>query len=310
MRVNRLVTIIMILIDRKRIGAKELADMLEVSTRTIYRDVEAISMAGIPVYSTSGVGGGFEIMEKFKIDKSTFSETDLTTILTGMSSIPSIMKSNDFINTHTKITSFISKDKLELARSKAKQMHIDFSNWGDHRDLEPYLTLIKISLQENKVLSFEYINHSGNQTKRQVEPYQLILKNSQWYFQGYCYKRNDFRLFKLSRISNLQIKNRTFIPKINPDPLLDTTEILTKLRITIKLRIHESILERILDYCDYENFSKDDKSHYIVNFPFIENDYYYSMLLGFGDQCECLEPLHVRSTLKEKIKNLSRIYES
>ncbi|MGL5900928.1 MAG: WYL domain-containing protein, partial [Lactobacillaceae bacterium] len=67
---------------------------------------------------------------------------------------------------------------------------------------------------------------------------------------------------------------------------------------------------RILDYCDYENFSKDDKSHYIVNFPFIENDYYYSMLLGFGDQCECLEPLHVRSTLKEKIKNLSRIYES
>ncbi|MGX4593272.1 helix-turn-helix transcriptional regulator [Leuconostoc sp. JNUCC 76] len=93
--------------------------MLEVSTRTIYRDVEAISMAGIPVYSTSGVGGGFEIMEKFKIDKSTFSETDLTTILTGMSSIPSIMKSNDFINTHTKITSFISKDKLELARSKA-----------------------------------------------------------------------------------------------------------------------------------------------------------------------------------------------
>ncbi|MGX4593271.1 helix-turn-helix transcriptional regulator [Leuconostoc sp. JNUCC 76] len=189
-------------------------------------------------------------------------------------------------------------------------MHIDFSNWGDHRDLEPYLTLIKISLQENKVLSFEYINHSGNQTKRQVEPYQLILKNSQWYFQGYCYKRNDFRLFKLSRISNLQIKNRTFIPKINPDPLLDTTEILTKLRITIKLRIHESILERILDYCDYENFSKDDKSHYIVNFPFIENDYYYSMLLGFGDQCECLGPLHVRSTLKEKIKNLSRIYES
>lgn len=92
MKVSRLVNIIMILMDKKRIGAKELADMFEVSTRTIYRDIESISMAGVPVHSSSGVGGGFEIMENYKIDKNTFSEADLTTLLIGISSIPNVMK--------------------------------------------------------------------------------------------------------------------------------------------------------------------------------------------------------------------------
>ena len=69
MKIDRLVSIIMILLDKERIGAQELADMFEVSPRTIYRDIDAINMAGIPVHSTSGVGGGFEIMQNYKLEK-------------------------------------------------------------------------------------------------------------------------------------------------------------------------------------------------------------------------------------------------
>ena len=87
MKVDRLVSIIMILLDKKRIGAQELADMFEVSPRTIYRDMDTINMAGIPVRSTSGVGGGFEIMQKYKIDRKVFSTADLSAILMGLSSL-------------------------------------------------------------------------------------------------------------------------------------------------------------------------------------------------------------------------------
>ncbi|EPH70488.1 hypothetical protein D929_02332, partial [Enterococcus faecalis 02-MB-P-10] len=160
-----------------------------------------------------------------------------------------------------------------------------------------------------KILSFGYINHSGEKTKRQVEPYQLILKGSQWYFQGYCYKREGFRLFKLTRMTNLKIEDFEFVPKEHPKPLLDTVEILDKIQISIKLRIHESIMERLLDYCDHDNFFKDGKNHYLVTFPFIENNYYYGILLSFGKYCECIEPLHIRTELKRKIANLSKIYE-
>lgn len=309
MKVSRLVSIIIILIDRKRISAKELASMFEVSVRTIYRDIESISMAGIPVHSTSGVGGGFEIMGNYKIDKNTFTEADLVTLLMGVSSIPNIMKNKEVINTLTKIKKFIPVDKLESINSQTEQIYIDFSHWMGGRDLEDYLNIVKKALQENKLLIFEYLNHSGVKTTRQVEPYQLILKNSQWYFYGYCYERSDFRLFKVTRLSNLKIEDVTFIPKPYKNPSLNTKDIINKLQITIKLRIHESIMERILDYCDYDSFLKDGENHYILNFPFIDNDYYYGILLSFGEQCECLEPLHIRSKLKRKIADLSQIYE-
>ncbi|MGO1337046.1 MAG: helix-turn-helix transcriptional regulator [Leuconostoc fallax] len=310
MKVSRLVNIIMILMDKKRIGAKELADMFEVSTRTIYRDIESISMAGVPVHSSSGVGGGFEIMENYKIDKNTFSEADLTTLLIGISSIPNVMKSKEITNTYTKIKNLIPRDKVESTHIQTEKIHIDFSLWMGSRDLGHYLNIIKTALKENKFLSFEYINHSGTKTKRHVEPYQLVLKSSQWYFQGYCHEKNDFRLFKLTRLLNLNMEDITFIPKKHSKPLLDTTEILAKQRVTIKLRIHESIMERLLDYCDYNSFLKEDKNHYIVHFPFIENDYHYGMILSFGDQCECLEPLHIRNELKRKIANLFQIYKN
>lgn len=272
--------------------------------------VEAISMAGIPVHSTSGVGGGFEIMENYKMDKNTFSEAELTTLLIGISSIPDVMKNKEFINTHKKIKRLIPTEKIESTSIQTEQIHIDFSRWMGNRNLEPYLNTIKTALKDNKILSFEYINHSGSQSTRQVEPYQLVLKNSQWYFHGYCHKRNDFRLFKLTRLSHLKIENATFTPKSYPKLLLDTKEILAKLQVTIKLRIHISIMEQLLDYCDYDNFLKDGKDHYIVNFPFIENNYHYGILLSFGDKCECITPLHIQTELKRKIADLAQIYDN
>ncbi len=309
MKVSRLVSIIMTLIDKKRINAKELSDIFEVSIRTIYRDMEAINMAGIPVHSTPGVGGGFEIMENYKIDKNTFSETDITTLLVGISSIPSAVKSKEFSNTLTKIRSLIPVDKVDSIHLQTEQLHIDFSHWMGNRDLEAYLSTIKMALQECKVLSFGYINHKGNKSKRQVEPYQLVLKSSQWYFQGYCYERNDFRLFKLTRLSNLEMEDSLFIPKDYQKPFLNKPEIWTKLQVRIKLRIHISIMEQLLDYCEYGKFLPDGTNYYIVYFPFIENDYHYGILLSFGKRCECLEPLHIRSELKRKIADLSKIYE-
>ena len=98
MKIDRLVSIIMILLDKKRIGAQELADMFEVSPRTIYRDINSINMAGVPVLSTSGVGGGFEIMQKYKVDRKVFSTADLSVILMGLSSLSSMIRGDELVN--------------------------------------------------------------------------------------------------------------------------------------------------------------------------------------------------------------------
>jgi predicted DNA-binding transcriptional regulator YafY len=310
MKIDRLVSIIMILLDKKRIGAQELADIFEVSPRTIYRDIDTINMAGIPVCSIPGVGGGFEIMQNYKIDKNVFSTTDLSAILMGLSSISNMIRGDELVNALTKVKSFIPADRAKDIEFRANQIYIDLSPWMGNRNIQEYLETIKIALQERKLLSFEYSDRYGNITTRTAEPYQLVLKSSYWYCQGYCHKKNDLRLFKLSRMSNLHIIEESFTPRDCQKPQLEFDDILGAMQTTIKIRIHKSIMERVLDFCTYENFSIDGDEHYIVNFPFIENEYYYNILFSFGNKCECLEPLYIRTEMKRKIHDIATIYEN
>ncbi len=170
--------------------------------------------------------------------------------------------------------------------------------------------MIKAALEDYKQLSFEYIAHHGNRGVRTVEPYQLVLKSGHWYFYGYCYSRSDYRLFRLSRMSNLQIKQETFAPRNYQKPILNFEEIIKTMQTEIKIRIHKSVLDRVLEFCTYDCFFPDGDEHYIVNFPFIDNEYYYDVLLSFGDKCECLEPLHIRAKMKQKIYDIAAIYSN
>ena len=308
MKVDRLVSIIMTLLDKERIGAQELADTFEVSPRTIYRDIEAINMAGIPIRSIPGVGGGFEIMPDYKLDNKVFSTADLSAILMGLSSLSSVVRGGELANALEKVKSFIPAEKAKDIEIKSNQICIDLSPWIGNQNIQPYLETIKAALQNCRLLSFEYIAHHGNKTVRIVEPYQLVLKSSHWYFYGYCYHRNDYRLFRLSRMSDLQIQQETFIPRNYQKPILDFGKIIETMQTEIKIRIHKSALDRALEFCTYDHFLPDGDEHYIVNFPFIENEYYYDVLLSFGDKCECLEPLHIRAKLKQKIYDIAAIY--
>ena len=310
MKVDRLVSIILILLEQPRVGAQELADRFEVSVRTIYRDMEAINQAGIPVRSTSGVGGGFEIMEQYKLDRTVFSTDDLSAILMGLSSLSGMMRGDELVNALAKVRSFIPADRAKSIELRANQIYIDLSPWIGNRNVQPYLERIKTALQQSRLLSFDYADRYGTKIARIAEPYQLVLKSSHWYLQGYCHIRNDFRLFRLSRMSNLRIEKETFPPREFPKPQLDASEVIAKMQTTIKLRIHPSILDRVLDFCTQEDVSPDGDAHYTVRFPFIENDYYYGILLSLGDKCECLEPPSIRAEMRRRIQNIAAIYKS
>ncbi len=309
MKISRLISIILILNERKRVSAHELSELMEVSQRTIYRDIEAINIAGIPVYSIPGVGGGFEIMENFKIDKNTFTENELASLLISNSNFPEKLKNNDFFNTNLKIKSLIPKEKLNSIETQVEQFQLDSNHWNELRNIDEELIKFKNAIQNNQVLKIKYINHLGNKTEREVEPYQLILKAGHWYCYVYCYLRDDFRLLKLNRVIHLQELESRFIKKMYIDLLLSTNRIFEKLKMTIKLRVHESIIERLLDFCDYESFRQENKQYYVVDFPFIDNSYYFGLILSFGDKCEIIEPAEIRYKMKQIIKKLANNYQ-
>jgi predicted DNA-binding transcriptional regulator YafY len=111
-------------------------------------------------------------------------------------------------------------------------------------------------------------------------------------------------------MSSLQMQGDIFTPRDYPKPVLDFEDVLKTMQRKIKLRIHKSVMDQVLDFCPYEDFSPDGDEYYIVNFPFIENDYYYNFLLGLGDKCECLEPKHVRMEMKRRICDIAALYEN
>lgn len=309
MKVDRLVSIIMKLLEKNRISAQELAEMFEVSPRTIYRDIDAINLAGIPIRSAPGVGGGFEIMPEYKIDNKVFSIDDLSTLLMGLTSLSGILRGTELVHAMTKLKSFIPPTQAKAIYARANQICIDLNPWMGNGNIKYYLEIVKTALEDEKLLSFTYMDGHGNKTRRIVEPYQLVLKGSHWYFQGYCQNKNDYRLFRLSRITELEALQETFFPRDYQKPILDFEEILEPLQTDIKIRIHKSILDRILEFCTYDRVTPDGENYYLVDYPFIERDYYYDMLLSFGDKCECLEPAHVRKEVKRRLQNMLSVYE-
>ena len=309
MKIDRLVSIILLLLEKERVGAQKLADMFEVSPRTIYRDIDAINLAGVPVRSISGVNGGFEIMKQYKLDKGVFSTADLSAILMGLSSLSGIVRGEELANALAKVKRFVPAERAKEIDLMTSQITIDLSPWSGNRNVQPYLEQIKTALQTHQLLSFTYLNRSGDKVSRVAEPYQLVLKGNQWYWQGYCRTRNGFRLFKLARMSDLQRLEETFVPREHPKLELDASDIVAKLQTKITLRIHKSILERILDFVSDENISPDGEEHYFVRYPLIENDYYYGILLSFGDNCECLEPARVRVEMRRRTRAIAELYE-
>lgn len=310
MKIDRLISIIMMLLDKKRMGAKELAETFEVSKRTIYRDIDTINLAGIPIVAISGVGGGFEIMPEYKLDKNVFSSTDLSAIIMGLTNISNMIRGNELINAITKVKSFIPPDRVKEIELKANQIVIDLSPWLGNSNVQPYFEIIKSAINENKLLTFEYSDRHGSKKARTVEPYQLVLKGNHWYFHGFCLMRNDYRLFRLTRITNLAINNQVFASRNYQPPQLEFAGIYETMQTKIQIRVHESIIDSVLDYCSFDNFISNGDESYFVDFPFVENDYFYNILLSFGDKCECLSPSHIRTELKRKAQKIAELYNN
>lgn len=308
MKIDRLISIIMVLLENKKISATKLAEMFEVTPRTIYRDIEAINQAGIPVITYPGVNGGIGIMEEYKISKKLFTASDITTLLIGLGSISSTLSKEELVNTLAKVKGLVPAEKMREIELKSNQIAIDLTSWIENKNLQPNLEEIKKALNESRLLSFKYSDRSGKRSNRKVEPYRLVLKDTNWYLQGYCTLKQDFRTFKLSRISEFEILEDVFIPREFEKESLGSSDWIKKKIITIKLVIHESLRERVMEYCGEENIKSYGENKLIVDFPFTEDDFSYNIVLGFGHKCECLEPAHVREEIINRIKRLLDVY--
>lgn len=310
MKINRIITIIMVLLQREKISGKELAEKLDVSLRTIYRDIQVIEGAGIPIITYQGSAGGISILKNYKISKGLFTKEDVIVLLKGLNLLSSpVLKESENSITLEKIKSFLSEQEIDEVTNNLNQLIVDLSPWFSKQNIDNKLSLIRLALKEQLLLSFDYLSVRNKQASRLIEPYKLIFKEKEWYLQAFCLTKNDFRLFKLSKMSNISKTNTKFIKQTPPEVFsLFQTDMKKKI-FKIKLLIDESLLERILDFCDEKDIKKLNGHQYLVDFDFIDDDYSYGILLSLGHKCICLEPEHIRHKLVERAEKLVKSYK-
>jgi len=302
MKIDRLISIIMLMLERRKVSAKTLSEMFEVSLRTIYRDIDTINTAGIPIVSAPGVGGGFSIMEEYKVSKRIFTVSDITTLLMGLGSLPGNITENEIVNTLAKIKSLVPAEQANEIEFRAGQITIDPRPWVSSETSMSFLDTVRTAVLTHRILSFKYSDRNGGRTTRRVEPYRLVLKAGFWYVHCFCLERQDFRLFKLTRMSELMMEEEQFKLRSVPETIDNFCDSMDKAFTRIKLLVHESTLNRVMDICESKHIEPCGDGNYIVSFPFFPDDFGYGMIFALGEKCQCLEPAEVREEMARRVR--------
>ncbi|WP_123053738.1 YafY family protein [Clostridium sp. JN-1] len=311
MKINRLLAIIVLLLNREKVSASELAEKFEVSVRTIYRDIDTINMSGIPITSQSGNNGGFYIVENYKISHQFLTLKDMISIVEALKNINGVLNNDSVDLAIEKVKSIVPENKKEKFNMHFKQIFIDTLPWGFKKSDGEYLKykIIIEALENRNCLSFNYMNAKGEYTFRKVEPITLVFKGFGWYLFSFCTMRNDYRIFKLSRIRNLNVLNKKICNSlISYEKYLNKNNT-PKNTIKLVLKFSEKVKCRIIDYFDKDEITFNGDSSSIVRTEVIEDNWIYSMILSYGEYVEVLEHENIRQAIKYKCQKILDIYK-
>ena len=308
MKIDRLLGILNILAERKRITADELAERFEVSKRTIFRDIDTLNQSGIPITSYSGNGGGIALIEGYKYDKSIFSKNDIKNMFTALKALMSINKNEDIINLMAKV---VPQEESNIF-SESDYL-FDLSSW-----FKDSLTMKKINdihkaLEDHKCIKVQYISKTSRKI-RIIHPYKIVFKQSYWYVYGFCEDADDFRIFKINRIVSYEILDATFEIRLcgNIDFKDDLgSELYNEKNLyTVILEYNscdEFLLTNKIDakfFCRKENEEKGR-----ITFKVSDLDWAVDMVISMMDKVKVKEPLELKEKVKLKINKMAEIYK-
>lgn len=288
---NRLFEIVYILLQKKKVTAKELAEKFEVSTRTIYRDVETLSGANVPIYATQGKDGGIALLDRFVLNKTILSEEEQNQILFALQSMKNV-SGQDEKGVLEKLSALFNKAVNDWIK-------IDFSTWKKDAAQEAKFEMIKKAILNKSRIEFLYYNSNGEKSKRIVEPLQIWFKDKSWYLMSFCKLKEDYRIFKIARMKEIKMLREHFerdLPKEQKDKTRDFKI------ISLKLEISKAMAYRVYDEFESEGISKNRNGDFVVKAEYPENEWVWGYVLSFGEYVKVLSPKRAREIIKGKLK--------
>lgn len=296
MKIDRLIGIITILLQKDKVTAPELAKRFEVSRRTICRDIEDIFKAGIPIVTTQGSGGGISILDNYKIDKTLLKEEEIQAIFAGLKGIDSISANSHFGPI---------AEKLSGKHCTTEEKDIIMIDLASHyqKPLTQKIEMIKKAIRQKQKITFTYYYEKG-EDMRCVEPYRIVFRWSSWYVFGYCLDRKDYRLFKLNRLCQLKILEQEFLPRRIPEHKLQFEEYFRNNTIHLKALFAKSEKFRLIEEYGADSYQETDSGELLLECDFASYQQMKSWIFSFGDKVSILEPLQLSEERKLQAENI------
>lgn len=300
MKLDRMIGILSILLQQEKVTAPYLAEKFEVSRRTIHRDVEALCMAGIPLVTRQGQNGGISIMDGYKVDRALLSTTELKAILAGLQSLDSISGTNRYAQLMEKLSA--GSSNLLAGDS---HILIDLACWKKD-SLAPKIELLHQAILLTKKVSFAYHAPKG-ESHRLIEPYDLLFQWSSWYVWGYCLERQDYRLFKLNRMTELKTEE-AFEKRVAPLPDLSPEKVFPA-AYQVTIRIEAAYRWRLLEEYGPYSYTEQPDGSLLVNTGFTDKNNMICWIVSFGEGAELLEPKELRKDVLDYMERIGRKYK-
>ena len=299
MQESRLFRIVYYLLQNGKATAPELAQKFEVSIRTIYRDIDAISSAGIPIYATQGKGGGISILNDYTLDKSLFSEQEQEQMLTALQGMIATTEKNS--------NELLIKLNGLFQIKSTNWIEVDFSDWAHRTPQQDTFNIIKEAIFQKRIISFCYFSGKGNKEKRNVKPIRLVFKSKSWYLYSFCLLRSDYRFFKLTRIKELEMLSETFTQDFTPTKI--EKQIQVENTVAVKLKFDKQAAFRVYDeFAD--KITEDSQGNLYVQVDLPDNEILYSYVMSFSDSVEIIEPQSIREQMKKRLQKIQEKYRT
>lgn len=310
MKMERLLAIIITLLKRKRVQAKELADTFGVSIRTIYRDIDTISIAGIPVITYQGVGGGIGLMEGYHLERGILNDEEISDIVIGLHSISKVLdekRISQLLERFRNLNSSVEHEGQPLP------FIVDYTGWRGDKEESVNREIIKDTIEGSFVVSFHYCSANGVRSERLVEPHTLLLKGQRWYLYAYCLGREAFRLFKLSRMSSLSRTDQSFTPRnlcLEVLPWNQEAVFSRGQHANIVLQFNERSKHIAEEWFGSSSLElQQETGNYFVSCPYPEDEWLYRFILGLGADVVVIQPEHLRQQIQQLALQIAAHYK-
>lgn len=290
MQINRLFELVYHLLNKESVTAGELAQQFEVSPRTIYRDVELLSSAGIPIYMTKGKGGGISLLPDFVLNKTVLTDTEKADILSALNAVDAVSLE--------KTNTAVQKLSALFGKASSDWVEVDFSGWANAEEEANLFTTLKSAILARTPVEFYYHGGEGS-VWRVTEPMKLCFKGQSWYLYAYCRLRKDVRFFKLRRIKELSVLPEQF-ERQAPLRIFGAGKVFQDDFVTITLRISKNMAYRVYD--EFTQYEVLPDGGFSVQMTMPRGDWVYHYLATFGEHCEVLAPEDIRLQIKNKLQ--------